>query len=90
MGERSLMRVGALGFAAAAAFAIAVVAPAVAEGQVRGAGAANAIPGSYLVVFKDGFSATASESQSHSMAATYGGQVRSVYGHESRKGRWRW
>jgi subtilisin family serine protease len=69
------MRVGALGFAAAAAIAVAVASPAVAEGQVLGAGAANAIPGSYLVVFKDGVSTMSSES----MAAKYGGQVKSVW-----------
>jgi subtilisin family serine protease len=69
------MRVCALGFAAAAAAAIAVVSPTVAEGQVLNAGAANAIPGSYLVVFKDGFSTMSSDG----MTAKYGGQVKSVW-----------
>ncbi|HEV2778793.1 MAG TPA: S8 family peptidase [Actinophytocola sp.] len=81
MGERNrfVMRVGTLGFAAAAAIAVASVTPAVAEGQVLGAGAANAIPGSYLVVFKDGVQAQGVDAQAQSTAAKYGGQVTATW-----------
>ncbi|HET9142026.1 S8 family peptidase [Actinophytocola sp.] len=65
-----------MGIAGAAAVAVAVTVPAVAEGTVLGAGAANAIPGSYIVVFKDsaGFSA-----QADGMAARYGGKVNATW-----------
>jgi len=45
-----------------------------AEGTVQGAGAANAVPGSFIVVFKNGANAAA-----QSMTAKYGGQVTSTY-----------
>ncbi|HEV2778792.1 MAG TPA: S8 family peptidase [Actinophytocola sp.] len=77
MGDRSFRRIAGLGFAAAAAVATAVgmAAPAAAaEGTILGAGSANAIPGSYIVVFKDGVQA-----QAQASAARYGGQVKHTY-----------
>lgn len=58
----SLRRVMAAGFATAAAVGLAVVATApasAAEGQILGVGTANAIDGSYIVVYKDGAAAAA-------------------------------
>ena len=55
--------------------AAAVAGPASAqEGVIRGAGAATAIPGSYIVVYKDGVNTAAS-----SMAARYGGTIEHTY-----------
>ncbi|HEU5474252.1 MAG TPA: S8 family peptidase [Actinophytocola sp.] len=72
--DRLIRRVATLGTAAAAAAAVAVAAPAVAEGTVLGADSANAIPGSYLVVFKDGAGVAA-----QGMTAKYGGAVKAVW-----------
>jgi subtilisin family serine protease len=77
MGEtrnRSFRRLGVLGFAAAAAVAVAfgTASPAAAEGQVLAAGSPNAVAGSYIVVFKDGI-------QGSGVAAKYGAQVRTTY-----------
>jgi subtilisin family serine protease len=71
---RTYRRVIALGFAAAAAIATAIgsAAPAAAEGTVLGAGAANAVPGSYIVVLKDGIQGTG-------VAAKYGATVKTAY-----------
>jgi subtilisin family serine protease len=78
--DRGYRRVLTIGFAAAAAVAVAVAAPAVAEGQVLGAGAANAIPGSYLVVFKDGgIQGTGVVAAASDATAKYGGQVTSTW-----------
>jgi subtilisin family serine protease len=60
--RRVLTRLAVFGTAAAAAVAAAVMATApagAAEGQVLGAGSANAIDGSYIVKFKDGVTAAA-------------------------------
>src|SRR3954469_7487143 len=43
------------------------------EGTIRGAASANAVPNSYIVVFKDGATAPST------MAAQYGGKVEHVY-----------
>jgi subtilisin family serine protease len=72
---RTFRRLTALTFAAAAAVAVAVAVPTVAEGAegtVLGAGAANAVPGSYIVVFKDGI-------EGSGVAAKYGAAVRTTY-----------
>jgi len=69
-------RLATLGIAGSAAVAVAIAAPAIAEGQVLGAGAANAIPGSYIVVFKDSFGVAA---QAGGMSARYGGQVTATW-----------
>jgi subtilisin family serine protease len=71
--DRVFRRIATIGIAAAGAAALAVVAPTVAEGQVLAAGSANAIPNSYIVVFKDGVQ-TAS-----TMTAKYGGQVKATW-----------
>ncbi|MGH8883007.1 MAG: S8 family peptidase, partial [Stackebrandtia sp.] len=70
--DRTFRRVATLGLSLAAAGAVALVSPTIAEGTVLGAGAPNAIPGSYLVVFKDGVHTT-------DITAKYGGQVKSVW-----------
>jgi len=72
--ERVVRRTATLGIALATATAVAVVLPTVAEGQVLGAGAANTVAGSYIVVFKDGAGARA-----NGMTAKYGGQVRATW-----------
>ncbi|MFL6142373.1 MAG: S8 family peptidase [Labedaea sp.] len=82
MGEprtRTYRRFVTIGFAAAAAVAVAVAVPAMAEGQVLGAGAANAVPGSYIVVFNDGIQGTGVAAAASSTAAKYGGQVKATY-----------
>jgi subtilisin family serine protease len=78
--DRTFRRLGTLTFAVATAAALAVVTPSVASAhggdihvQVLGAGSPNAIPGSYIVVFKDG------RTSSQTMTAKYGGQVKSVW-----------
>jgi subtilisin family serine protease len=74
--DRSFRRVAVLGFAAAAAamVTIGVATPAMAEGTVLQAGSATAVPGSFIVAFKDGANA-----QAHNITSKYGGQVTSVY-----------
>ena len=74
--DRSFRRVAVLGFAAAAAamVTIGVATPAMAEGTVLEAGSATAVPGSFIVVFKDGANAAA-----HNITSKYGGQVTSTY-----------
>jgi subtilisin family serine protease len=78
MRDRSFRRVTILGFAAAAATALAVSAatPASAtEGTVLGADSAKAIPGSYIVVLKDGAQSLAKTS----LTSKFGGQVKDVW-----------
>jgi subtilisin family serine protease len=72
--DRNFRRVTALGFAAAAAVALAIgsAAPAAAEGTVFGAGAANAVPGSFIVGLKDGI-------QGSGIAAKYGATINTSY-----------
>jgi subtilisin family serine protease len=68
---------GMLGFASAALVAAATVAmasPAHAEGDVLGANAKDTIPGSYIVVFKDGVS-----SQASTTAARYDAKITHLY-----------
>src|SRR5262245_58074655 len=77
--DRTFRRLTALTFAAAAAVAMAVVAPAVAEGTVLGAGSADAIPGSYLVVFKDGIQGSGVPAAATGTATKYGAHVNNTY-----------
>jgi subtilisin family serine protease len=74
--QRVLKRLATLGVAGSAAVAVAVAVPAIAEGEVVGAGAANAIPGSYIVVFKDNVGVAA---QADGMANRYGGKVNATW-----------
>jgi len=74
----------ATGTVAAAGAGPAVAAPI---GEIRLAGSANAVPGSYIVVLKDGAvgvrgaaRATATGAKARALARTYGGQVSQVYG----------
>jgi subtilisin family serine protease len=80
---KSLRRIAGLGVAAAAAVGLAVIgaAPAsAAEGQVLYAGSADAIKGSYVVVFKDStMSAQSVGDQVASKAAQYGSKVDFTY-----------
>ncbi|MEV6347647.1 S8 family peptidase [Actinoplanes sp. NPDC051851] len=46
-------------------------------GQIRAAGSATAVPGSYLVVLKDG--ATPARTTAHTLIGSYGGSVAQVY-----------
>jgi subtilisin family serine protease len=78
--DRTYRRLGSLAFAVATAAAVAVATPTVAQAHfgdvhinVLGAGSPNAIPGSYIVVFKDG------RTSSQTMTAKYGGQAKSVW-----------
>jgi subtilisin family serine protease len=75
-------RLAGLGFAAAAAITVAIGASApamAAEGQVLYAGSADAISGSYIVVFKDSVSTQSVESQVQSSTDKYGGQATYTY-----------
>jgi subtilisin family serine protease len=77
-----LRRLAGLGFAAAAAITLAIGAasPATAvEGQVLYAGSADAISGSYIVVFKDTVSIQSMDSQVQSTTAKYGGKSTYTY-----------
>ncbi|HEX6074700.1 MAG TPA: S8 family serine peptidase [Micromonosporaceae bacterium] len=69
---------GALGFASAALVAAATVAMASpaqgAEGNILGTNAKDTIPGSYVVVFKDGVS-----SQASTLANRYNGKITHLY-----------
>jgi subtilisin family serine protease len=79
---RSIRRLAGLGFAAAAAAAASVsiaMPAAAAEGQILHAGSANAIDGSYIVVFKDAVSAQGVQARANDTAAKYGGQVKHTY-----------
>jgi subtilisin family serine protease len=80
---KSLRRIAGLGTAAVAAVGLAVIgaAPAsAAEGQVLYAGSADAIKGSYVVVFKDStMSAQSVGDQVASKAAQYGSKVDFTY-----------
>jgi len=75
-------RLAGLGFAAAAAITVAIgaatPAPA-AEGQILYAGSADTIDGSYIVVFKDGFTTQSVASQVESATAKYGGEATYTY-----------
>src|SRR5215207_10129442 len=73
-------RLAVLGTAAAAAFALACTSAstAAAEGTILGVGNANAIPGSYLVVFRDGVSAQAQDLTAN-LAAKHNAQVTYMY-----------
>jgi subtilisin family serine protease len=76
--DRLMRRIAGLGFAAAAAVvtAMGAAAPAAAaEGQVLYADSAEAIPNSYIVVFKDSVSAQGVDSQVQTSTARYGGQA---------------
>jgi subtilisin family serine protease len=78
MRDRSFRRLTILGFAAAAATAVAVGAAgpaAAAEGTVLGADSAKAIPGSYIVVLKD----SAQSFAKSSLTGKFGGQVKDVW-----------
>jgi subtilisin family serine protease len=80
--DRSLRRIAGLGFAAAAAIAVAIGAATpstAAEGQVLYAGSVDTIPDSYIVVFKDGVSTQSVTSQVQSTTAKYGGQASYTY-----------
>ncbi|MEV4313093.1 S8 family serine peptidase [Actinocrispum sp. NPDC049592] len=74
-------RLAGLGLAAAAAITVAMGAsPAsAAEGQVLYAGSADAINGSYIVVFKDTVSVQSMDSQVQSTTAKYGGNATYTY-----------
>lgn len=67
----------ALAVSAASGGTAALAAP---TGQIRYAGAADAVPGSYLVVLKDGAGAAAVGAQARTLAGTYGGSVKQVFG----------
>jgi len=74
----------ATGTVAAAGAGPAVAAPI---GEIRLAGSANAVPGSYIVVLKDGAvgvrgaaRSTATGAKARTLARAYGGQVSQVYG----------
>jgi subtilisin family serine protease len=76
----TIRRIVGLGFAAAAAVATAIgmATPATAaEGQILHAESAQAIPGSYIVVFKDGVSAQGVDARSS--AAEYGATITHTY-----------
>jgi subtilisin family serine protease len=73
-------RLAGLGAAAAAALALSITAtPAAAEGTILGTDNPNAIPGSYLVVLKDGAPALAQD-----LAAKAGAKVTHTYQHALR------
>ncbi|HEU5469626.1 MAG TPA: S8 family serine peptidase [Actinophytocola sp.] len=76
-----LGRLAGLGFVAAATVAatVGMASPAAAEGQVLYAGSADAIPGSYVVVFADSVSAQTVDGQVQNTTAKYGGQARYTY-----------
>jgi len=78
-------RLAGLGLAAAAtlAMATATALPATATGDILHAGGPNAIPGSYLVVFKDGVSAQAQDLTA-SLAAKHGATVTHTWAHAVR------
>ncbi|HKE52020.1 MAG TPA: protease inhibitor I9 family protein, partial [Actinomycetes bacterium] len=75
--QRSVWRVAALGMAAACVAVVpAVTAQAQQVGQIRHAGGATAVSGSYIVVLKGASAANASV-----LAAKYGAKVARVYSH---------
>jgi hypothetical protein len=81
--SRSTWRVAALGVVAACvAVAPAVTAQAQQIGQIRLAGGATAVSGSYIVVLKDASAANAS-----GLATRYGATVGHVYRHALRSAR---
>jgi subtilisin family serine protease len=80
--DRSFRRVAGLAFAAVAAVATAVgvATPAAAEADVLYAGSADAIPGQYVVVFKDAQVSTQSvDGQVQEATAKYGGTATYTY-----------
>jgi hypothetical protein len=80
-----IRRLTGLGMAAAAGLALAVstASPAAAEGTILGTGNPDAIPGSYLVVYKDGVTAQA-EDLTASLAAKHDAKVTHTYSHALR------
>jgi len=81
----SVRRLAGLGLAAVAALAMASVTatPAVAEGTVLGAANPNAIPNSYIVVFKDDVSAQAGDLTT-ALASKHDAKVTHTYSHAVR------
>ncbi|MDG4775180.1 S8 family peptidase [Solwaraspora sp. WMMD792] len=74
---------GTLAAAAAAAAALllsATASAATTTGEILGADSPDAIPGSYIVVFSDGATAS-SQARTTDLAARYGAKVRHVYSH---------
>ncbi|MGQ0839135.1 S8 family peptidase [Actinokineospora sp.] len=77
---KSLRRLAGVGLATMATIAagVTLVTPAAAaEGQILGADRANVIPGSYIVVFKDGVQAQGASADA--LAAKHGGKVTHRY-----------
>jgi subtilisin family serine protease len=74
-------RLAGLGLAAAAALTLTIsaVPAAAAEGQVLYAGSADAVAGSYVVVFKDFVSTQGVNDAVHASTLRYGGQVSHTY-----------
>ncbi|WP_203780535.1 S8 family peptidase [Actinoplanes rishiriensis] len=67
---------------------VALAAPAIAEdstGEIRHADSPNAVPGSYIVVLKDGTLSTV-DTRASKVAGKYGGVVRGVYANTLRGG----